>query len=126
MKSKHWAATSAMAVIVGTLAVSTSIGISTAGAWEACPPAVAAWSPNSSKPTSITFVLDAGSSFPVDIVWLDHSGKMQKFNRLVPGQSYTQSTFVGHAWIAKDGESCEYFYATDKHLTANIVLDNSP
>lgn len=112
------------------IALSTGIllllltGFNKASAWEACPPVVEVKSSNSNTATSITFTLDASAPFPLDIMWIDQSGNMKKYNRLVPGQSYTQATYVGHMWAAHDGGSCEYFEATSSPLNAQIVIDD--
>ena len=113
-------AKSTLTLLLGVLSFSSLTGIKRAHAWEACPPTVQVQSSNSNTSTSITFVVDTGVRFPVDIMWIDQSGRMQKYNRLAPGQSYTQQTYVGHMWVAFDGSNCEYFEGQFNHFTATV------
>ena len=99
--------------------------ISNVQAWEACPPIIQVKSENSNQPTSITFKVDPSTPYPLDIMWIDFDGKMIKYNTLSPGQSYTQQTFVGHTWVALDGNNCSYIEATNKPTVANIATDEN-
>jgi len=37
------------------------------------------------------------------IDWIDYQGQFVNYNALSGGESYVQSTFVGHPWIITDG-----------------------
>ena len=113
-----------MALITGVFSLTLLFDSNEALAWEACPPHVQVQSSNSNRPTSITFTVNRSAPFPVDIMWIDQTGRMNKYNRLAPGQSYTQQTYVGHYWAAHDGGSCEYFEATNSPMRAYIQVDN--
>jgi serine/threonine protein kinase len=47
--------------------------------------------------TQLDFVNERSDA--VLIYWLDFAGKRQYYQRLEPGQTYTQQTFAGHAWV---------------------------
>jgi hypothetical protein len=53
--------------------------------------------------TSITFVNATSGS--VDVYWLDYQGGRVYYYTLAPGQSYVQSTWVTHPWVAIDRAS---------------------
>jgi hypothetical protein len=36
------------------------------------------------------------------LFWIKYHGENQKFSRILPHQSLTQSTFVGHVWLLRD------------------------
>ena len=126
MTKKNGVTTQIFTLITGIFLLLLLISINEVQAWEACPPDVQVQSSNSNTATSITFEVDSSAPFPLDIMWVDQSGKMKKFHRLVPGQSYTQQTYVGHVWAARDGSNCEYFEATKSPMTAHIVVDDFP
>lgn len=49
---------------------------------------------------ALNFVNDR--SAPVTVYWLDSAGERKAFRTLAPGEAFTQSTFVGHAWLVAD------------------------
>lgn len=55
---------------------------------------------NADIPTKIIFVNGTGQ--PIRICWVDYQGNKQFYARLLPGQQYTQPTYVTHPWIATD------------------------
>ncbi|KDO22461.1 hypothetical protein SPRG_12742 [Saprolegnia parasitica CBS 223.65] len=52
---------------------------------------------DSETPTQVTFI----NSFvaPVDIAWVDYDGNETIYNRIEPGQKYTQDTYAQHVWL---------------------------
>ena len=53
--------------------------------------------------------------------WLDYKGKVVFYKALNPGESYTQSTYVGHPWMTTDGPgNCKRIYVPRKSETFNI------
>jgi hypothetical protein len=65
-----------------------------------CPAPGSLRSQNSSRAVKITV---ANSSFrPLKIYWLDYNGGMKFYRELAHGQSYVQSTYAGHPWVAVD------------------------
>jgi hypothetical protein len=62
-------------------------------------------SPSSKDVAQIRFV-NTGSA-PVHIFWISYEGKRTFYQALQPGQTYVQTTYVGHAWVvAGTGEDC--------------------
>jgi len=53
-----------------------------------------------STSTSVKFVNN--SNEVVNIYWKDYQGNEKFYNKLAPGQSYDQQTFVTHPWIVRD------------------------
>lgn len=50
----------------------------------------------------------------VRIWWLDYKGKRVWYQTLAPGESYTQSTYLTHPWVATDKhERCVGLYYPD-------------
>jgi hypothetical protein len=76
--------------------------------------------------TSIKFVNQ--SSRTLDIYWLDYNGARVLYWTLSPGQSYDQSTYVGHPWLAVDQDNiCRgYVIAGSQAITYTIVDDPVP
>ncbi len=58
-------------------------------------------STDSRVPASVTFV--NGTDGLRGVMWIDFNGTPQPYANLNPGQSYTQDTAVGHAWMITDG-----------------------
>jgi hypothetical protein len=56
-------------------------------------------SPRSSDRATVIFTNRADRA--VNVYWLDFQGQPREYAALLPGQSYTINTFVGHLWIAK-------------------------
>ena len=52
--------------------------------------------------TTVEFV--NASSKPVQLFWIDFSGKRQQYSVIDPDGGYFQSTFGGHTWIATDSQ----------------------
>jgi VHL beta domain len=57
-------------------------------------------SQNGDAPTFIKFI--NATKDPVEVNWIDYSGKRVFYNNLAPSASYVQETFVTHPWIIKD------------------------
>lgn len=64
-----------------------------------CPPPGRYKSPPSQQSTTAVFTNRADRA--VSLYWLDFDGKAKEYAGLLPGESSTQRTFVGHVWIAK-------------------------
>jgi hypothetical protein len=73
---------------------------SSAAAGAGCPAPGSARSVNSAQKAALEFQNRSGR--PVDIFWLDYQGQRKRYKTLNAGQSYTQSTFATHPWIAVD------------------------
>lgn len=58
-------------------------------------------SENSNTSISLTIVNRSGAYR--NIMWIDHNGNAVSYNGLNNGESYTQSTYVGHPWMATNG-----------------------
>ena len=58
--------------------------------------------------TSVTFQVAPDLDFPIDLLWINHSGLAENYGRLQPGESMELTTFVGHEWVAEGGGSCSY------------------
>jgi hypothetical protein len=56
---------------------------------------------------SAELVLSNTSDRNLAIYWLNLNGEEEFAKRLTPGQSYTQETFVEHAWRVRDEASGE-------------------
>ena len=52
-------------------------------------------------PATVTFI--NGTDAYRAILWIDHNGIPQMYAGLNPGESYVQSTVVGHPWMISDG-----------------------
>ncbi|MBB4305089.1 hypothetical protein GGD81_004157 [Rhodobium orientis] len=63
-----------------------------------CPRPRAVQSPHSNRSTQIRFINSLNS--PVELYWINFRGRWVQYATLRPGQSYSQQTYVGHAWIA--------------------------
>jgi len=59
--------------------------------------------------TLVAFVNDR--SEPVIVSWLDPNGQRVEYQRLAPGASYVQPTYVGHPWVVStaDGTAIAVF-----------------
>lgn len=57
-------------------------------------------SPGSTDNANIKFVNQTGQALRV--YWLDFAGGRKSFADLAAGESYTQASFVGHAWLVAD------------------------
>ncbi|MEO1207861.1 MAG: hypothetical protein AAFV45_16175 [Pseudomonadota bacterium] len=56
---------------------------------------------DSGQAVSVRFVNRSGGYRVV--TWLDYNGNPVDYKHLQSGQSYTQSTYVGHPWMITDG-----------------------
>jgi hypothetical protein len=69
-------------------------------------------SPASQASVSLTYT----NSHDVDVIvyWIDFAGREIEYNRLAPGDSYTQQTYLGHIWRIRnldDASLLEQFVA---------------
>ena len=72
------------------------------------------------QPVQITFRNSTAGA--VKIYWLDYTGKRQQYGTLSPGQSYTQSTYAGHPWLAADAtDKCIELFQPASSATLNII-----
>ncbi|GAA2706896.1 hypothetical protein Apa02nite_032320 [Actinoplanes palleronii] len=62
--------------------------------------------------TTIGFINETGE--PVTISWLGHEGERAAYATVEAGETYQQSTFGGHFWVASraDGTALAVFQAT--------------
>lgn len=65
-----------------------------------CPAPGKVRSDNSAQKATLEFQNRSGRR--VDIYWLDYQGQRKHYKTLNPGQTYMQSTFATHPWIAVD------------------------
>lgn len=65
-----------------------------------CPPPGSVRSTNANEPAVMTFA--NSTNRPLKIFWLDYNGQRKFYRDLAPGQTYRQSTYVTHPWIAVD------------------------
>lgn len=74
--------------------------------------------------TSITFVNNTGES--VKMFWIDSGGVRKPYDRMGPGQTATQNTYAGHAWVAvgHDGKDLAFFEAVGRPSIA--VIESTP
>jgi hypothetical protein len=79
----------------------------------AAAPALNAKSMTADHPTTVQFVNNAG--VPVEVYWRDYQGSERLYQTLQPGQSYLQSTFATHPWVARD--------ATTHRVLASLIAD---
>ena len=58
----------------------------------------------------------------VRIWWLNYTGKRVLYQTLAPGESYTQSTYLTHPWIAtnKHGQCVGLYYPDAQPRTIDI------
>ena len=56
-------------------------------------------------PTKVTFI--NSSDRPIRTYWLNYTGKRVYYAEVLPGQRYTQETFVTHPWLITDSPSGE-------------------
>jgi len=63
---------------------------------------------------SAILTLSNGSDRNITISWMNFEGVEELTKRLMPGQSYEQPTFVGHAWRVRDEASNE--------IVKNIII----
>ncbi len=55
-------------------------------------------------PSKIRFINNLDRA--VDVIWIDFQGTEKLYNKLDPGQGYTQQTYMTHTWIARaEGET---------------------
>ncbi|WP_372897028.1 DPP IV N-terminal domain-containing protein, partial [Stieleria sp.] len=59
--------------------------------------------------TSVEFVNESDQT--VQLFWIDTNGKPRPYSDLAPGQSYSQHTFAGHAWMVKASDG-QFFGST--------------
>ncbi|QDV43086.1 Prolyl tripeptidyl peptidase precursor [Stieleria neptunia] len=59
--------------------------------------------------TSVDFVNESDKT--VQLFWIDTNGKPRPYGNLAPGESYSQHTFAGHAWMVK-ASSGQFFGST--------------
>ena len=74
--------------------------------------------------TSIRF--DNHTGDPVDIFWLDPTGKRVRYATVAAGESWEQQTYAGHVWAANDktGKSIGNYEATEH--AATVILGAMP
>ncbi len=76
-------------------------------------------SENTNASISLTIVNRSGGYR--NIMWIDHSGNAVSYNGLNDGESYVQSTYVGHPWMATNGPGdCERIYVPQRSGTWTI------
>ncbi|KAA5546304.1 prolyl oligopeptidase family serine peptidase [Roseiconus nitratireducens] len=63
-------------------------------------------SQNSSDHTEIEFINQADQ--PVEILWVEDSGRPRGYGELAVGQTRRQHTFVGHAWMVRGRDGTYY------------------
>lgn len=65
--------------------------------------------------TTVRFVNDSGK--PLMTFWLDYKGKRVPYQKLAPGASHDQPTFVTHPWVVTNQEgACLGIYYGDAQL----------
>jgi hypothetical protein len=67
-------------------------------------------------------VFKNNNTHAVRIWWLNYTGKRVWYQTLAPGESYTQSTYLTHPWIATDkqGRCVGLYYPDAKPRTIDI------
>lgn len=75
---------------------------------------------NGSDKTVITF--DNQRPTPVNVYWIDTYGKEQSYGQVMAHASYSQETYVGHPWVARDerGSCLGVFLAAWRDSIAEI------
>lgn len=70
--------------------------------------------PDDGAATRIAFV--NSSDAPVIVSWLDYDGKQTPYATVQPGETYTQDTYAGHAWLTTraDGSVIALYRPTDQ------------
>ena len=56
--------------------------------------------------TEVEFVNETDQ--PVQLFWVDGSGRRQAYNKVAPGESVRQHTYVGHVWVATGDDDTFY------------------
>ncbi len=81
---------------------------------------------NSDVPAAITFLNDSAQT--VKIYWLGFKGERVFYQRLLPGETYAQETFLTHPWVVTDDKDNAWalHYAQRKLLTVSIVAPPKP
>ena len=77
---------------------------------------------------SAKLVLSNASDRNIEIYWLDTIGDAEFAKRLTPGQSYTQDTFVDHAWRVRDeasGEIIKDIVVKSRDTNLPIIIPSS-
>lgn len=59
---------------------------------------------NETQAATITWLNSTKS--PATIYWLTYSGARDVYDKLAPGQSYSQQTYVGHRWLVVESGAC--------------------
>lgn len=76
-------------------------------------------SENSNESISLTIVNRSGAYR--NIMWIDHNGSAVTYHGLNNGESYTQSTLVGHPWMATNGPGdCKRIFVPKRSGTWTI------
>jgi hypothetical protein len=74
---------------------------------------------DSGQQITVTFVNRSGMFRHVD--WIDYQGNPISYRGLNPGESYVQSTFVGHPWMITNGPGdCIDIIIPRRNLTVNL------
>ena len=61
----------------------------------------------------------------VQVYWVDYTGALQLYQRLVPGQQYTQPTFRTHPWVILDSAG-DCLRAITANLTEDVTITSPP
>lgn len=69
-----------------------------------CPAPYSVRSPGSNTPTTVRFINNL--SYPVELYWIDFNGNWVPYGTVHPNGELTQQTYVGHAWVAWEGNDC--------------------
>ena len=81
-------------------------------------------SKDSTDETTITF--DNQTHDPVEVYWIEASGRRTHYNTIKPGAQLSQPTFVGHVWLITDAKEkvLAAFEAAAEPATA--IIDGKP
>jgi von Hippel-Lindau disease tumor supressor len=81
---------------------------------------------NSDVQAAITFQNDSAQT--VKIYWLGFKGERVFYQRLLPGETYQQETFLTHPWVVTDDKDNAWalHYAQRKMLTISIAAPPKP
>ena len=81
---------------------------------------------NSDVQAAITFQNDSAQT--VKIYWLGFKGERVFYQRLLPGETYAQETFLTHPWVVTDDKANAWalHYAQRKPLTVSIAAPSKP
>jgi VHL beta domain len=91
-----------------------------AAAGPGCDTEGAARSAGGGQPVQITFRNSTAGN--VKLYWLDYNGKRQLYKTLTPGESYIQSTYIGHPWLAANAtDQCIELFQPASSTTLNII-----